>query len=269
VNESLPVRLWVDVEPPQVSLFSPNPGTFCGSIIQSGVDVSRSFQFTNTAYPSVVTVNVETGGILGPDYVFTNSTAIISVTLPLGRSTIRATSTDAAGNTGTFQVQGDDCTVLVGEPPLVAWNSPTSGAILNAAGTAPGSGTLQDADANTAGWQGDLSVTVTNIDLAGADAAGVVQFKIEGVAVGAPIALSSGTGSNTSRTVTLAAASYAGIPDGAAVDVSVEVTGTQEAGGATLANLLVDTVAPSGVTDALAAVGSGTGDRRRTRVHVT
>jgi hypothetical protein len=259
-NTSNPVRLWVDAVAPSLSLFSPS--NFCGSVIFSTVDTSEDFIFTSSAYPRDVTVTVE-NGVTSTQYVL-NSTTPTTVALPLGTNTVRASVSDAAGNVTVFQ--NDTCTVLVGDPPIITWGSPATGTtILNAAGTSPAAGTVQDSDANTAGWQGDLTVTVSNVDLQGLDQAGAIQFKVDGVDVGLPVNLADGIGNGIdTATVTLDAGDFSGISDGLEVLVTAELINASDTWSESL-TVLVDTELPTQAQNVVPAIGSQPGDRRRTR----
>ncbi len=265
-NQSSAVNLWVDSAAPTVTLFEPTRSSLCDTAITAEEDVVRSFLFRSSAFPAELVVNVENGGTPGPDVIFTSQDDFLEVTLPLGTNVLHATTVEPSGNAGSLA----ECEFAVGDPPVVAWVSPPPGTtVLNASSTPPKSGTVQDADPDSAGWQGQLQVTIGNLQ-PGDVATGSVQFLANGEPIGDPVALADGTGDDTQRTLTLDTSTLdGGLADASGVALRAQVQGTQEINSATLRNLLIDTTVPTVVESPLVAIGPEPEDRRRTRFALT
>jgi len=163
-----------------------------------------------------------------------------SVAFGLGVNTFVATTVDPAGNPGALV---SPCTVTVGNPPIVAWVSP-SASKLNVS---------NDADLSAAGWQGTLSVQT---DVGGSGA--TVQFSTAAGNLGPPVAID-GTGKATSPVVSIADAP----------SVTLTATTSYVAGrgvGTAKLSVVVDTLAPSTITNLVATVPPAL--RRQTTFHL-
>lgn len=265
-NVSGAVNLWVDSAEPFVGLTSPVRSALCDQVIDSDTDVTQVLFFSSTAFPAELVVNVENDGTVGDDVTATSQNDLVSIVLPIGSNTLRASTTEPSGNVGSLE----DCDVVVGDPPLVTWDVPsTEMSVLNANDSSASATSLQDADGNTTGWQGVLQVTITNLQAGDVDS-GSIQFQVDDQDFGDAIALSAGTGDATTRTVTLDTATVdGGIPDGSSVTLRAVVTGTLEENSGVLRDLLVDTSSPTGPVNVTVAIGPNEDDRRRTRFALT
>ncbi|MEN9580299.1 MAG: hypothetical protein RJA70_3308, partial [Pseudomonadota bacterium] len=243
-NVSGAVRLWVDSVPPAVSLITPTAASLCGSSQPGNSSFVQSVRLSSSAYPAVLAAVVNNGGTAAPAVNFTGPSTAQNLTFPVGNNTLLATTAELSGNSGQLPT----CTVYVGDPPDLTWVQPASDTIiLNAETTAAASGTVQDADDLTPGWQGLLEITVGNLDSVDV-ASGSVQFELDGAPLGSALPLSGGVGDNTTRTVTLDTADIVGgIPESTSVVLGAKVLGTAASPSTTL-DLVVDTIIPGALT---------------------
>lgn len=245
---SPPVRLWVDSLAPTLTELSPSP--LCGTIFQSTTDWTVPVRLVSTT--SGVTLTV-----VGPNetktYPVQSQTGLTldfgTVTFAKGDSEVSARAVEPSGNAVALQ---SPCTVKVGEVPVVTWTAPAVG--MNLCATGNNSATcLGDADANTAGWQGSLKVSVV---LAGAPAtAGTVTFSVNGTDVG--VANIDGTGVATLSDIT--------INDAAAVSIKATTSDISGTGtGSATRSVKVDTTKPSETPNLAVDVK----ERRQTSFHL-
>ena len=173
-----------------------------------------------------------------------------AVTFFQGVNQVTATGSDAAGNLGVLQ---SPCTVTVGTPPVVTFNSPSPANTLCASSSSMGT-CVADADPTTAGWQGNIGVSVT---VAGSPAStGMVTFTSGGTTLGTANIDSGGHAQITNVT----------IPDGKAVSVTATTTDIGGNGtGIAAETLIVDTLVP----DAITAITPTVKDRRQTTFHLS
>jgi hypothetical protein len=239
VGTSPAVDVWVDSVSPSINQYVPNP--LCGSLIQGTTPVTTAVTLLTTAVPLLATVTNN-----GTTANYTSATVDIGhadlgqVTFGLGENTLVATTVDPAGNPGALV---SPCTVTVGNPPNVTWISPL--AKLNIS---------NDTDGVTAGWQGTLSVQT---DLAGV-AGATIQFSTDSGNLGTPVAID-GAGKATSPILTIADAASVTLT-AATSDVSGRGVGTAQQA------VVVDTLAPSAITDLSAVVPVAL--RRQTTFHL-
>lgn len=239
VGTSPAVDVWVDSVSPSLNQLTPNP--LCGSLIQSATAVSKAVTLLTSAVPVQASVTNN-----GTTTNYSAATADIGhadlgqVTFGLGANTVVATTTDPAGNPGALV---SPCIVTVGNPPSVTWSSPVAN--LNIA---------SDGDNATAGWQGTLTVQTDLGGVAGA----TIQFSTGAGNLGTPVAID-GTGKATSPTLTIA--------DAASVTLTATTSDIPGRGvGSAKQTLVVDTLAPSAITDLVASVPAAL--RRQTTFHL-
>jgi len=233
------VDVWVDSVSPSINQYLPNP--LCGSLIQSTTAVSKPVTLLTSSVPVLVTVTNN-----GSPSNYTATEAVLgqaplgSVAFGLGVNTVVATTVDPAGNPGALI---SPCEVSVGNPPSVAWSSP-SASKLNIS---------NDADPDTAGWQGTLSVQT---DVGGLGA--TVQFSTGDGNLGAPVAVD-GTGKATSPVLSLS--------DSASLTLTATTSDVPGRGvGTAKLSVVVDTVAPISVASLSATVPPAL--RRQTTFHL-
>ncbi|HYQ03675.1 MAG TPA: VCBS repeat-containing protein [Polyangiaceae bacterium] len=239
VGTSPLVDVWVDSVSPSISQYLPNP--LCGLLIQSATAVSKPVTLLTSSLPVLVTVtNNGTAANYTATFADLGQAPIGSVAFGLGVNTFVATTVDPAGNPGALITP---CEVTVGNPPSVAWVSPT-GSRLNI---------LNDSDPSTDGWQGTLSVQT---DIGGSGA--TIQFSTAAGNLGAPVAIDA-TGKATSPVVSLS--------DAAAVTLTATTSDVPGRGmGSAKLTVAVDTVAPAAVTSFAATVPPAL--RRQTTFHL-
>ena len=147
--------VWVDTLAPSLALAS--PAGLCGTFTQSSSTVTEDVAYT--ADDALVVANVTNNGVTTsydiPAYVGGVAT-FSNVAFTEGQNSLVATENDPAGNATVLAA----CTVTIGTGPVVSFTTPTAGAILcPSTGSAPGC--IDDTDASTPGWQGNLTVHVT------------------------------------------------------------------------------------------------------------
>jgi len=249
VGMSSLVDLWVDSVVPGIQQYSPNP--LCGLIHQSVTNWQTPVQLISTS-PMVTLSVASPGGSM--DYPVTNWANSFAnfgtVTFFVGANQVTATATDAAGNSGTLM---SPCTVTVGTPPVVTFTTPTAGNTLCASTSTTGT-CVADGDGTTAGWQGNVAVSVSV--LGSPATAGTVTFSAGAATLGT--ANIDGTGHAQLTGVT--------IPDGRAVSITA-VTSDIAGNGTGIAaeTLAVDTIVP----DAVAALNAAVLSRRQTSFHLS
>jgi hypothetical protein len=233
------VDVWVDSVTPSINQFIPNP--LCGLLIQSTTAVSKPITLLTSSVPVLVTVtNNGTPANYTAAVADLGQAPLASVAFGVGINSFVATTVDPAGNPGALT---SPCNVTVGNPPSVAWVSP-SVAKLNIS---------NDTDPVTAGWQGTLSVQT---DVGGSGA--TIQFSTAAGNLGTPVAID-GTGNATSPVVSLA--------DTASVTLTATTSDVPGRGvGTAKLSVVVDTVAPSAISDLSAVVPSAL--RRQTTFHL-
>ena len=147
--------VWVDTLAPSLAFAS--PVGLCGSFTQSATTITDDVAYT--ADYGLVVANVTNNGVT-TSYdtpAFIGGVATFSnVAFTEGQNALVATESDPAGNATVLAT----CTVTIGTAPVVTFTTPTTGALLcSSTGTAPGC--INDTDASTPGWQGNLTVHVT------------------------------------------------------------------------------------------------------------
>ncbi len=147
---------WVDSTRPNLSVSRP-VGGLCARTFRQTSDLQTELRLNAGAFPVMAQINDEAELTLDAETTLAGVTEMATVVFPLGVNTFRAWVSEPSGNTSQLPAEGADCTVVVGEPPIVAWTSP-SASTLDAA---------SDADATADGWQGTLSVAVTEFDASG------------------------------------------------------------------------------------------------------
>ncbi|MEN9577270.1 MAG: hypothetical protein RJA70_279 [Pseudomonadota bacterium] len=260
-NQSGPVRLWVDSIAPSVTLIAPTSAELCDAPQAENTEVVLAVRLSSSAYPAPVTAAVHTAGIPGAEVVLNSPTQSADLSFPLGMHSLVATTTERSGNVGRL----DTCDVAVGDPAVVTFVRPAPDAIsLNAATTAPAPRTYQDVDGAAAGWQGTLQVEVSNLDVTALGGVGL-QFELDGVAFGAPVALDLGVIDADSVTVSLnTSAVSGGIPESAQLSLGARLIGMATPAEASV-DLVVDTVPPTAVSALVPQASSGPGDHRVSR----
>jgi len=232
-NDSPIVETWVDSTPPTFGPFS--PPDLCSLRVQSDVDKTVKLIFNATASPVVLNVDrpttdstlnlstIELAGKISGDVLF-----------EFGINALSGSVTEPSGNVTTL---AQPCTVTVGNAPIVAFQSPVG--TFNKA---------NDADLNTPGWQGDLSVSVNVVTggVTGPATSGTVAFSVGGTPVGAgPVNIVAGVATLTGVS----------IADGSAVQITVTTSDISPYGvGTGSTTRVVDTIAASAVTSLTAAV---------------
>jgi VCBS repeat protein/FG-GAP repeat protein len=234
------VNVWVDSFAPSINQFVPNP--LCGSLIKSTTAVTKPVTLLTSSVPVLVTVTNN-----GTPSNYTASVADLGqaplgpVAFGLGVNTVVATTVDPAGNPGSLI---SPCNVTVGNPPNVAWVEPNVSKL----------NLSNDADPDTAGWQGAL---VVQTDVGGVGGA-TIQFSTASGNLGAPVAIDS-SGKATSPVLSLT--------DAASLTLTATTSDVTGRGvGSAKLNVVVDTVAPSAITDLSAVVPPAL--RRQTTFHL-
>ncbi len=239
VGTSPAVDVWVDSVAPSVGMATPNP--LCGLTLQSATSVALQVTLFTSAVPLTATV---TNSGTTSTYTATTSQAgqaiLGSVNFFPGTNDLVATTTDPAGNPGALV---SPCVVTVGNMPILSWLSP-NGNKLNIS---------SDTDSATPGWQGTVSVQT---DVGGTGA--TVQFSTTAGNLGAPVAVN-GSGVATSPVITL--------DDAASVKLTATTSDVPSRGVGTISQtVVVDTSAPSAITDLAASVPAAL--RRQTTFHL-
>lgn len=233
--ESDPVTLWVDSFPPSLSIFS---AVRCGDLVRTGASSQAvTFQFASASEVSA-TLSPATGPDQLKDFPLKGAGLTEDDTFDLeqGENILIATNTEPSGNEAALQ---SDCIIELGDPPIVAWTTPANDALFNVA---------TDGNPSAAGWQGALSVTVSNIDLSAESPPVTVEFFRNDVSLGAPVAADTVTGVATLSGIT--------IDDGEDVELKAETSVTSKGVGhsnlrqGNSIQLLVDTIAPAAPTNA-------------------
>ncbi len=243
------VDLWVDSSAPNVQQSIPNP--LCGLVQQGTTDWTTAIRLLSTTPTVTLTVTSSGSSVDYPPTTWMNGFASFSaVTFPLGIDQVTATGTDPAGNAGALL---SPCTVTVGTPPIVTFVTPLSTNTLCASGSTSGN-CVPDADGTTAGWQGnlDVSVSVTGVP----NPSGTVDFTAGTTDLGT--ATIDGTGHARLNNIT--------IPDGKSVVLTAATTDISGHGiGTSSETLIVDTIKP----DAVGTVSAMVKDRRQTSFHLS
>jgi hypothetical protein len=234
VGQSEPVTLWVDSFPPSLSIFS---SVRCGDLVRTGASSEAvTFQFAS-AYPVSASLLPPIGPLQEKQFPVKGAGLTDDDTFDLeqGENLLIATSSEPSGNEAELQ---SSCIIELGDPPIVTWTAPASDALFNVA---------TDDNTSVAGWQGDLSVTVTNLDLSTESPPLTVEFFRNEVSLGV-VAANTVTGVATLSGVT--------IDDGEDVELkAVTSLSSKGIGHANLRQgnsiqLLVDTIAPDAPTNA-------------------
>ena len=172
-----------------------------------------------------VTTSYDTPAFVGGVATFS------SVAFTQGQNALVATESDPAGNATVLAT----CTVTIGTAPVVTFTTPTAGALLcPSTGTAPGC--IDDTDASTPGWQGNLTVHVT---ASGANVVGSVITFTNG-ATTFPTATTDANGDATLSGVT--------IPEGAQTILATTDNVPGAGVGSGSVAVTVDTLAPNAPT---------------------
>ncbi len=132
-GRSTALRLYVDSVPPAVSVVS------CGLVVTPGTDGTGTtdIDVTSDAYP--VTLALTPAGSMPTSLTLLAPSAptgrgrFLAVRFPRGITSLSAAATDAAGNTSATNAP---CTVEVGNPPTLAFVSPTPGQAFSASAAA-------------------------------------------------------------------------------------------------------------------------------------
>lgn len=237
VGQSPKVNLWVDSIAPTVSVFPSPP--LCGTVIQSDTDKTVGVVLSTTT-PSVTLTATSSSG----QVPYTNAVQVggfltfNSVVLKLGTNTLTALASEAAGNSSGLPAS---CSVTVGTPPVVAFQSPAPGQQLCASSNTT-TGCIADADSGSQGWQGTLAVLVTSHGVAATS--GTVNFSSgSGSLIGQ--ATIDGTGHASLAGVTL--------PEGINTVVATTSAFGSDGTGTAVVTPVVDTIpplAPGGVDTA-------------------
>jgi hypothetical protein len=247
VGTSAPVDLWVDTVPPVLTLTA--PAGLCGSFTQSAATVTEDVSYTadDDLVTAVVTNNGSTNTYDTPAFIG-GVASFPNVAFAEGQNTLIASESDPAGNTTTLAA----CTVTIGSAPVVTFTTPTAGAIL-CPSTATDTDCIDDTDPGTAGWQGNLAVTVLTANGAVPDGTSVT-FTVGATTLGV-------------ATTVGGAAQINGITLPEGVDTITATTGNvPNAGvGSGSVNVTVDTVPPNAPTNLNLAVVN----RRKTSIQAT
>jgi len=248
VGSSPAVKLWVDSGAPNVSPLS--PADLCGSIFQSMTDLTRDVSFaSNTRQLSMVVDGPGGQATFSPTSFSTGSAVFGNVIFKIGSSTVSVTATEPSGNSSGLATS--PCTVVVGQVPVVTFTSPAAGKNLCAAGNSSPS-CVTDGD-GAAGWQGDLSASVTLNGVA--VNTGTITFALNGNSLG--------TANIVAGVATLANQTIADAASATITATTSDLGGTG-AGLATL-TVVVDTTSP----DALGTVSAVVESRRATSFRVS
>jgi hypothetical protein len=241
--------VWVDTIAPSLALSA--PAGLCGSFNQSASTVVQDVAYT--ADYKLVVLNVTNNGVITSNDTpsFIGGVATFSgVAFTQGQNSIVANENDPAGNATVV----GSCTVTVGTAPVVAFTSPPTGAIL-CPSTGSATGCVDDTDATTPGWQGNLTVHVT---ASGANVVGSVITFTDG-------ATTFGTATtDTNGTATLSGVT---IPEGPQTILATtdNIPGAGIASGSAV--VTVDTLAPDAPTGPLnATIPTATDPKARRKV---
>ena len=239
--------VWVDTVVPTISEKTPTP--FCGSS-QPGAGVFTTAVALN-ASTAGVTLGISNGGVVTTQTMpafAANVATFATVAFPQGQNVVVATATEPSGNATKLAPPAGmtDCTVTVGDPPLVTFLTPLANAKLCAATNTTGTCTV-DGNAALPGWQGSVTVKVTTTgDLTGKN----VTFTV-GTATPEIVPIVGGLATLSNVTLTDAASLV--------VTAKTDDVATKGTGSAT-SSFVIDTVSPSAATALLATVI----DRRQT-----
>lgn len=235
---SATIDLWVDSVVPTLSIQSPTG--LCGTLFKSSTAVTKDVVFSTSIAPVTFTIDNATVPNQGP--LSFNRVTFTGVQFPVGTSQLAASVTKPSGNIGYLQ---SPCTVQVSAnpPPTVTWQTPTSTSRLGGT-AATGTGVIQDADGNTAGWQGTLKVC-TDIDTT-ANPNATVQFSANGTNIGSPVPVD--------KTTACATLDPATVPEGSSVALKATTSSVNGGVGTATINIPVDVTPPDPVTNLTATV---------------
>ncbi len=227
-GRSSSVRLYIDTQAPVPSLLT------CNQLVAPGTDGTGSadIDVTSDTYPVTLTLS-RTGST--PTTLTLNAPTLAAgrgrfaaVRFQPGVTNLTVSATDVAGNTTTSTAP---CTIEVGNPPTLAFTSPTAGQVFRTSTTAT---VVLRTDA-PAGTAVNLTVGGSSTPIAGVVAAG---------------------GTATFSNVTL--------PQGDAVALTAETASVAGRGvGRATVTVVVDTNAPTGPTSFAAAVPTTPASARR------
>lgn len=249
------VRTWVDPVPP--TLIALRPADLCGRRYLTTEEVTEPTVALLANLAPTLAVTSSSGTTVNyalssfPAGEGARSATFQNVVFPVGTNQVVAQAVEPSGNVGRL---GPDCRVIVGDPPIVTWQTPTDSSRLNALEGNP----TADADPSTEGWQGTLRV---GTDVGGSDAcaagACTVSFTANGVELGTAV-IDASTGVAELTNVTIAEG------EGVAIVATTSSIGRRGQGSATL-TVDVDLQAPS----AISALQSAVADRRQTSFHLS
>ncbi|MCK6533011.1 MAG: FG-GAP-like repeat-containing protein [Polyangiaceae bacterium] len=237
-GKSPAVKVWVDSTAPNIYAWV--PADLCGKLFQSPTDVTQNVVFGSTNSPVALTVTSNGTPANYTETSWANGFSTFNnVTFKVGSNDIAATTTEPSGNTAALKTP---CAAMVGNPPVVTWTAPTQSSALNAS---------TDGDGGTAGWQGAVSVQ-TDIGGSGATVTFTVTCGATETTLGTANVNASGVASLANVT----------LPEcgSATLKATTSSVAGKGVGTSSLANKVVDTVAPSAATGITATVK----DRRAT-----
>ncbi len=249
IGRSAPLDLWVDTNPPAISLMA--PVGLCGSFQQASTTLTQTVSFT--ADDRLVVLQVVNGASTDTYDAPTFSAGVATFTgvvFDQGQNDMSVAIADPAGN--ITNMTPDPCTVTIGSAPVVTFNTPTSANGLCPVGaTSPGC--IADADGTTAGWQGAVSVHVTG----GGQpiTSGTVTFTIGATTLG--VATLDGSGNAMLSNVTIA--------EGTVTIVATTSNIPNRGVGTGSVTLVADLAGPAVVTNLMATVSN----RRATSMLLT
>ena len=252
VGQSPAITVWVDSTVPVVRVFSPSG--LCGSI-QGIAGTEEDFDISLLSGFFPVEAWVEQGGYrLEPTYTFDETSDLLAITFPAGDSTLRATATEPSGNVGAL----DTCTLTLGDVATITWVNPSATTLVLGGSEASEANVLPDGNAELAGWQGTLEVSIVPPPGPNDIDGETLQFQVDGVDLGDAIDVVQ-SGSDpiviTSPTVTIA--------DGESVTLSAVLSESPSPVVASL-ELSVDTAGPAAPTDLAVTIE----DRRHTTMRL-
>lgn len=193
-GRSSPVRLYVDTQPPVVSVLT------CNQVVAPGADGTGTadIDVSSDAYP--VTLTLTRTGSMPTTLTLTAPTfpagrgRFMAVRFQSGVTSLTASATDPAGNASTSTAP---CTIEVGNPPTLMFTSPTAGQVISMSSTT--NVTLRS-DA-PAGTQVTLTVGTAAPITANVAAGGTVTFSNVMLPQGDAVALSAVTATVPGRGV--------------------------------------------------------------------
>ncbi len=244
------VDIWVDVSVPTLSPFIPNP--LCGRVYPSAAPVTENLTFFTAITPLTLLVqnSLGTQTYTGTTLV-SGSVTINGVQFAVGDNSLSASIVEPAGNIGRLE---SPCTVLVGNPPVVTWMTPTSGSKL-AASVTSGPTIIPDSDPVATGWQGELRAC-TDIDVSANPTASIQFSSNTSGAIGAPVVLDSNG---------CARIDPVSLTDGDGVQLTATTSEVDGFSGTSTIGVAVDTVLPNPVLGLTAVIA----DRRQTSFAVS